>query len=348
MASSQQREGTQPHPAARELRALTAIAVILIAMLVLAGAFSFLFKEKLPYYGSVWHEADHNPGGALVAVAGENQTVVMGDSVTLNASGSTPGMDYIWWFEYGGENVSVSGLTADYEFEKPGEYVVTLVVREHGTAWASDNVTVTVKDKTFVEKHWLLLVIGTFVAIMLVQYISVLRKAKFVSPRTVALYGVLGALTAAVTMSTVVPFAPTKGYFNLGDAVVFFSALTFGWRTGAICGGFGSAAADILLGSGYFAPLTLVAKGGEGLVAGFIGRLGGGKRIAVVLAIATGCAWMVATYFFGELFLLNVGLGPALVEAAGNAFQAAFGGTLGALLSFYVTKSYPSIARSQR
>ncbi|OGS55477.1 MAG: hypothetical protein A3K60_05430 [Euryarchaeota archaeon RBG_19FT_COMBO_56_21] len=182
---------------------------------------------------------------------------------------------------------------------------------------------------------------------MLVQYISVLKKAKFVSPKVVALYGVLGALTAAITMSTVVPFAPTKGYFNLGDAVVFFSALTFGWRTGAICGGFGSAAADILLGSGYFAPLTLVAKGSEGLVAGFIGRLGGGKRLAVVVGIVAGGACMVATYFFGELLLLDVGLGAALLESAGNAIQVAVGGTLGSLLSIAVKKSYPSIVSSQ-
>ena len=87
------------------------------------------------------------------------------------------------------------------------------------------------------------------------------RGAGFVSPKTVALYGVLTALTAAITFVTFVPFAPTKGYFNMGDSMVFFSAFAFGWRAGAICGGVGSAAADVLLGSGYFAPYTLVAKG---------------------------------------------------------------------------------------
>lgn len=329
------------------MKALSAVAIVLIAMLVLTGILSFTLKQEVPYYDSVWTSGDNNPSG-LVAVAGDNQTVQVGDNVTLDAEGSSVGMEYTWWFHYGDGNVSLEGMKVSYAFEKPGEYVVTLVVSQGVTAWVTDTVTITVEPKTFIEQYWLALVIGTFLTIMLLQYISVLRRATFVSPKVVALYGVLGALTAAITMSTVVPFAPTKGYFNLGDAVVFFSALTFGWRTGAICGGFGSAAADILLGSGYFAPLTLVAKGSEGLVSGFIGRLAGGKKLAVVAGIAAGGACMVATYFFGELLLLNVGLGAALIESVGNAFQVIVGGTLGSLLSIYVKKSYPSIAESAK
>src|SRR4030067_3231642 len=90
------------------------------------------------------------------------------------------------------------------------------------------------------------------------------KPAGHMSPSSVALYGVLTALTAAVTYASYTPFSPTKGYFNLGDAMVFFSALTFGIRAGGVCGRVGSGAADILLGSGIFAPLPLVGKGSEG------------------------------------------------------------------------------------
>jgi uncharacterized membrane protein len=169
------------------------------------------------------------------------------------------------------------------------------------------------------------------------------KPAKFVSPKTVALFGTLMALTAAITMATFVPFAPTKGYFNLGDSMVFFSALAFGTRAGAICGGFGSAAADILLGSGFFAPYTLVAKGSEGLVAGLIGGRKPDKKWMTILGIVAGGACMVATYFFGELLILNVGLGAALLEAAGNLLQVGVGGTIGALLAHYVRKAYPRL-----
>lgn len=227
--------------------------------------------------------------------------------------------------------------------------------------------------------------------------------ANFVSPKTVALYGILTALTAAVTYASYLPFSPTKGYFNLGETMVFFSALAIGWREGAICGGIGSAAADILLGSGIYAPITAIAKGAEGFVAGIIGRLKGGTHwgpllgvvlglliatatswplpsmvwgidewlillilfLAVwaavfiifqmwkellsiatpmILGIAAGGAVMVVSYFMGEYFLLNVGLGKALAEVPINVAQVVIGGTIGGLLSFYVRRSYPKLA----
>lgn len=171
------------------------------------------------------------------------------------------------------------------------------------------------------------------------------KRTRFVSPKTVALYGMLTALTAAITMATFVPFSPTKGYFNIGDSMVFFSALTFGWKAGGVCGGIGSAAADILLGSGMYAPYTLTAKGLEGLVSGFISGRKIDKRWRVVLGIGCGGALMVATYFFGELLILNYGLGAASLEAVGNILQVIVGGTIGALLSHYVRKSYPSVAQ---
>ncbi len=170
------------------------------------------------------------------------------------------------------------------------------------------------------------------------------KPAKFVSPKVVAVYGVLTALTAAVTYASYTPFSPTKGYFNLGESMVFFSALAFGWRAGMICGGIGSAAADILLGSGIYAPITLVAKGAEGYVAGVIGRLRGGQLWAVVAGIAVGGLCMITTYFVGELLVLNVGLGKALAEVPINVAQVVLGGTIGALLSYYVKRSYPSLA----
>ena len=227
--------------------------------------------------------------------------------------------------------------------------------------------------------------------------------AGFVSPRTVALYGILTALTAAVTYASYLPFSPTKGYFNLGETMVFFSALSFGLREGAICGGVGSAAADVLLGSGIYAPITAVAKGGEGLVCGIIGRMKGGTHwgpvlglvigvlvsvaaswplpgvvfgvdewifltalalviwavvfiifqrwkdilsaaVPMILGIAAGGSIMIVSYFLGEYYLLNVGLGKALAEVPINVAQLVIGGTIGGLLSFYVKRSYPALA----
>jgi uncharacterized membrane protein len=172
------------------------------------------------------------------------------------------------------------------------------------------------------------------------------KPAKFMSPKIVALYGILTALTAAITYASYTPFSPTKGYFNLGDSMVFFSALTFGWRAGSVCGGIGSAAADILLGSGIYAPITLVAKGGEGFVAGVLGYSKKWTTWRVPIAVCVGGAFMILTYFFAEWIVLDVGLGKALAEVPINIGQVVLGGTIGALLSYYVRKSYPSLTAS--
>ncbi len=169
--------------------------------------------------------------------------------------------------------------------------------------------------------------------------------AGFVSPKTVAIYGVLTALTAAITVMTVIPFPPTKGYFNLGEALVFFSAFTFGWRAGAICGGVGSAIADLILGFGMFAPTTLVAKGTEGLVAGVVGRLNGGKPWAYALGIGCGGACMITIYFLSEWLVLGMGLGTAIAEIPTNIAQVTIGGTVGTLLSYSVRRSLPSVGK---
>jgi len=155
----------------------------------------------------------------------------------------------------------------------------------------------------------------------------------FVSPAAVALIAVLTALVTAVTMTLAVPFPPTRGFFNLGDSMVFFSALTFGWRAGAICGGIGSAAADVLLGYGYFAPITLIAKGSEGFFAGLLGKVDGGKRPWVMwLGVAVGGSCMVLSYFVGET--LYYGVGPAIAEIPVNVTQVAVGGSIGVLMSY--------------
>lgn len=284
--------------------------------------------------------------GVPVSDAGADVTIVVGESVVFSGTGSNDDVgitNYTWNFTYEDEMQYLYGPTPEFEFWAVGAYNVTLTVTDADGHTAVDTMLVTV-EKNFLMKYWPFLLLAALILVAVFQASRALRKKEFVSPKSVARYGVMTALVAAVTMATFVPFAPTKGYFNLGDSIVFFSALTFTWRVGGICGGFGSAAADILLGSGYFAPLTLVAKGAEGAVCGALSRIRGGSRYAIVLGIVVGGACMVMTYFLGELLLLNVGLGAALAEAAGNTLQVIVGGTIGVLLSRSVKKAYPQVA----
>jgi uncharacterized membrane protein len=287
--------------------------------------------------------------GDPIADAGSDQTVTVGSTVTFNGSGSTDDLgieNYTWTFTYDDELQSLYGPQPEFTFSSVGTYTVTLNVTDSSGHHDTDSMVVTV-EKSFLMKYWPWMLLGALLLIIALQMALSSKKKAFVSPKSVARYGVLTALTAAVTMATFVPFAPTKGYFNLGDSLVFFSGLTFGLRAGGICGGFGSAAADILLGSGYFAPLTLIAKGSEGAVSGAISRLKVDSKIAIVLGIALGGMCMVLSYFVGELLLLNVGLGAALFEAAGNTIQVVVGGSIGAVLSYSVKRAYPKLADEQ-
>ncbi|MHA1221902.1 MAG: ECF transporter S component [Candidatus Heimdallarchaeaceae archaeon] len=79
--------------------------------------------------------------------------------------------------------------------------------------------------------------------------------------------------TGLVFLSTSIFYlaiASSQGFFNLGEAFVYLSALIGGPITGAIAGGLGSALADIALGYGIFAPATFILKAAEGFVVGFL------------------------------------------------------------------------------
>jgi len=89
--------------------------------------------------------------------------------------------------------------------------------------------------------------------------------------RTIA----LGALlSATVTIATIlsIPVPGFRLYFNLGEGVIYTTALILGARYGAICGGIGAAMGDLVLGYPLWAPFTLIIKGLEGFVVGRIGR----------------------------------------------------------------------------
>lgn len=81
---------------------------------------------------------------------------------------------------------------------------------------------------------------------------------------------VLIGATAALTFIFRIPIPATGGYFNFGDVAVIFCGLFLGKKWGAIAGGIGSAFADLLGGFYIFIPITLVAKGLEGFLAGVI------------------------------------------------------------------------------
>jgi len=86
--------------------------------------------------------------------------------------------------------------------------------------------------------------------------------------------------TALVFVATTVfsVYVPqTRGFFNIGETMVFTTALLLGPIVGAFAGGVGSMLADLFLGYPHYAPATLIIKACEGGLVGFLARRRLGK-----------------------------------------------------------------------
>ena len=111
----------------------------------------------------------------------------------------------------------------------------------------------------------------------------------------------MAVMSALVTVGTLIVQIPNGmgGYFNVGDVMIFVTALTFNPLIGGIAGGLGSAIAD-MIGYPLFVLPTLVIKGFEGLIASLIAN----KKTVFrdILAVFVAGGEMVTGYFLVELF----------------------------------------------
>ncbi|MFW9908385.1 MAG: ECF transporter S component [Candidatus Thorarchaeota archaeon] len=132
----------------------------------------------------------------------------------------------------------------------------------------------------------------------------------------ISLLAILTALTTVATIVLIVPFPTTSGYFNLGDVLVMISGLLLGPIGGFVAGGIGSAIADLIVAPQY-APITLIAKGFEGMIVGLLSaKTLKATRISiwdVTGVILASCA-MLLGYLLGEMFILEYSFGVALAE----------------------------------
>jgi len=151
---------------------------------------------------------------------------------------------------------------------------------------------------------------------------------------------VMIAATAALTMVISIPFPLTRGYFNLGDAMVMLAGLLLGARLGGISGGVGSALADVFLGYAHYAPLTLLIKGTEGFLVGLIGH---NRTFPFrVAAVVAGAIAMLLGYFSVETPLY--GIGAAILELTTiNTVQVFAGAIVSLVLVDILLRAYPAI-----
>jgi len=123
------------------------------------------------------------------------------------------------------------------------------------------------------------------------------RGSRGISSRTIAITAIFTAFTAAVTMALAIYIPATRGYFDVGEIMVYVTAMLMGPRIGAFAGGVGSAISDAILAPVY-APGTLVIKGTEGFLVGYLTR-----RVPARLSRAT---WLATGGMLGAVLGLIV------------------------------------------
>jgi len=131
--------------------------------------------------------------------------------------------------------------------------------------------------------------------------------------KIISIAAVFTALVALTTAVFQIYIPETKGYFNMGEIVTYTTALLFGPIVGCIAGGLGSALADVMAGYYIYASATLVIKGVESFVVGYLsrklpklkGKALGSLTVFSLLAIFTGL-WI---YLYSGTFTFTLALG---------------------------------------
>ncbi|AZR74555.1 hypothetical protein BBF96_14860 [Anoxybacter fermentans] len=158
---------------------------------------------------------------------------------------------------------------------------------------------------------------------------------KNISAKKLVFMALFAAATTVATMLIKIPSA--KGYFNLGEIMIYTAALTFGPMVGGVAGGLGAALADLF--SGYmlpWAPITFVVKGIEGYLVGKLGygRNTGGKIVAILLG---GLAILIG---YPAASAILYGWPAALTELYIDIIQVVVGGVVAIPLSNALRKIF--------
>ena len=164
-------------------------------------------------------------------------------------------------------------------------------------------------------------------------------KKEFIGPEEI---GLIAAFAAAVAVGTIFVNIPVGlGYLNFGEIIIYTAAFLFGGIVGGLAGGIGAAAADIILGWAYYAPITLIVKGLEGFV---VGKVSGESLKSKGIALALGAPIMIIGYTIARAYFEGI---PAAIfqELPIDIVQAAVGAAIAIPISKAVQSKIPELGQ---
>jgi uncharacterized membrane protein len=172
-----------------------------------------------------------------------------------------------------------------------------------------------------------------------------MEKNGIKTPLQLALAAVFAALVCVATLAIVISIPATSGYFNLGETVIYIAALLFGPLVGAVAGG-GAAIADMLV-AAQFALGTLVIKGLEGVIVGFLNKklqkITRSLTLSAAVSIIIGGLEMIAGYFIYEQLVLSYPFAVALVEVPLNIVQMLVGLVVAIPVMHVILRVFPQL-----
>ena len=131
-------------------------------------------------------------------------------------------------------------------------------------------------------------------------------KAHSLTGKELSITIIFTAFVCVATCVLKVDIPQTKGYFNIGDTMVYVTALLFGPYVGGIAGGVGASLADVILAAPWYAPGTLVIKAAEGFLVGYISHKANPiekkRRAWRIITIVVGVALAFILYEVGTLY----------------------------------------------
>ena len=164
-----------------------------------------------------------------------------------------------------------------------------------------------------------------------------METEEFLSPEEIALGSAFAASVAVATIMISIPVG--LGYLNFGEILIYTAAFLFGGVVGGIAGGVGAAAADVILGWAFYAPITLVVKGGEGLL---VGKFSEKSVKSKILAVGIGAPVMIVGYTLARMYFEGI---PAALfqELPIDILQATVGAAIAIPISQAIKTKIPEL-----
>ena len=157
-------------------------------------------------------------------------------------------------------------------------------------------------------------------------------KNKTFTTQNIVLYALFIAMTVVMTLIIRIPIPFAQGYVNIGDSILLLSGMLLRPAGGFWIGGIGSALADLFTGYSFYAPITFLVKGIEGLLCGWI-FLKMNRTKPIMSALIAGI-WMAIGYVLGDWILFGLAAGIAAFPM--NLMQGIVGAILATLLHKFI------------